>query len=386
VRYLWTLIGIVLVLGTLGAVKAAQIGRLISNGKAAEESGPPPEAVAAVRAEEQPWESALHAVGSVASDKGVALSNEVPGLVTRINFESGASVKQGTAIVELDTSTEHAQLASARARKALAVTTDERTRALAASGAVSPSQLDVDDAALRTATKEVDSIQTQIEKKTIRAPFSGRLGIRAVNLGQYLNPGTPVTVLETAEAVHVDFALPQQHLKDIAIGLPVRLALAAEGDKAAALEGKVAAVDPTIAQTTRTIKVRADVPNRDGRLRPGMFVNVAMVLPEAPKYVTAPSTAVVHEPYGDSVFIVEDKKPEAKGLKATPDGKPVKIARQQFVRRGPARGDFVAIVEGLKAGQEVVTAGAFKLRNGAPVVVDNTKVPTPQLAPRPENR
>jgi membrane fusion protein, multidrug efflux system len=384
VRYLWTLLGIVLVIGTLAAVKATQIGKLISNGKEAEAAGPPPEAVAVARAEEQPWESTLNAVGNVATDKGVSLSNEAPGIVSRIHFQSGATVKQGTPVVELDTNLEHAQLASARARKSLAETTYARTRGLAATGSVSAAQVDADEAALRTATKEVDGIQAQIEKKTVRAPFSGRLGIRAVNLGQYLNPGTPVTVLETIEAVHVDFTLPQQRLPDITIGLPVRIDFGNEAG--APIDGKVAAVDPSLDSRARAIKLRADVPNQDERLRPGMFVNVTVVLPESAKQVTAPATAIIHAPYGDSVFIVEDKKPDAPGMKTTPDGKPVKVARQQFVRIGQARGDFIAILEGVKPGQELVTAGGFKLRNGSPVVVDNTKAPTPQMAPRPENR
>jgi membrane fusion protein (multidrug efflux system) len=251
-------------------------------------------------------------------------------------------------------------------------------------GAATQSQLDADTSALRTASKEVDSLQAQIDKKTISAPFAGRLGIRAVNLGQYLNPGTTVTVLETDEAVHVDFTLPQQRLPEVRTGLPVRIVLEAEAGPP--VDGVVAALDPTIEPTTRAIKVRADVPNLDDRLRPGMFVNVSVVLPDASKLVTVPATSVVHAPFGDSVFVIEDKKPDAPGMRTTPDGKTVQVARQQFVRSGPARGDFVAILEGVKAGEQVVTAGAFKLRNGAPVVIDAAKQPTPEMAPHPENR
>jgi membrane fusion protein, multidrug efflux system len=387
-RYVVTVLLILFVVGSLAGAKALQIGKLIKSGKQMEQAGPPPEAVAAAPAQEQSWGDTLSAVGSVASDKGVALSNDAPGVVTRIHFESGAVVKVGQVLVELDTSLERAQLASATARRALASTTQKRTRVLAEKGAVSAAQLDADESGLRTATTDVEAIQAQIAKKTIRAPFSGRLGIRAVNLGQYLNPGTPVTVLETVEAVHVDFTLPQQRLADVATRpdqppLPVRIAL--DGDAGKAVDGTIAAVDPTLDPATRSIKLRADV-NRDERLRPGMFVRVLVLLPRHTSVVTVPATAILHAPYGDSVFVVEEKKADAPGMRTTPDGRPVKTARQQFVRTGGARGDFVAILDGVKAGENVVTAGAFKLRNGSPVFVDATKQPSPQLDPRPENR
>ena len=383
-RWLITVVGISAIIGSLVAVKGAQIAMLIGFGKQAEKSGPPPEAVSTAVAEEQTWDGALTAVGSVASAKGVALAADVPGVVTRISFESGATVKQGQVLVELDANVERAQLASAMARKELATTTVARTRALAAKGAISQAQLDADEAALRTATTDVEGLQAQIAKKTIRAPFAGKLGIRLVNLGQYLQPGTPVTVLETIDAVHVDFSLPQQRLGQVKIGQPVRITL--EGSGNPPLGGTIAAIDPTVEATTRTIKLRADVSNRTEGLRPGMFVQVAVIMPEKTKSVVVPATAIVHAPYGDSVFVVEDRKPDTPGAPTTPDGKPVKVARQQFVRVADARGDFVALAQGIKASQEVVTAGAFKLRNNATIFVDNTKQLAPQLDPKPENR
>jgi membrane fusion protein (multidrug efflux system) len=385
-RYLFVVLGIVLVVGGLVAIKALQIGKLISSGKKMAQSGPPPEAVATARAEQQSWAGTLSAVGSVASDRGVALSNDAPGIVTRIHFESGAVVKRGQVLVELDTNLERAQLASALARRGLATTTQQRTRTLTGQGALPVAQLDADEAALKGAMTDVDAIQAQIAKKTIRAPFSGRLGIRTVNLGQYLVPGTPVAILETIESVHVDFTLPQQNLAEVAVGMPVRVALDADSDPKSLREGIIAAVDPAIDATSRSIKLRADVPNEDEKLRPGMFVRVTVLLPQTSNVVTVSATSVVHAPYGDSVFIVEDKKAGEPGMRTTPDGKPVRTARQQFVRLGRARGDFVAIVDGVSVGQETVIAGAFKLRNGAPVVVDNTTQPKPQLDPRPSNR
>ncbi|MBX3193241.1 MAG: efflux RND transporter periplasmic adaptor subunit [Labilithrix sp.] len=385
-RWLLTIVAVVLVVCALVALKGAQIAKLINFGKQAEIDGPPPEIVASALAEEAAWEGTLAAVGSVTSAKGVALSADAPGVVTRIAFESGAAVKQGDVLVELDTNVERAQLASAQARKQLATTTINRTRQLAASGAISAAQLDADEAQLRTSTTDVEQIQAQIAKKTIRAPFAGKLGLRSVNLGQFLQPGTPVTVLETIDAVHVDFSLPQQRLAEVAVGMPVRITLESSLDAGAPLEGAIAAVDPTVDPITRTIKLRADVAKRAEGLRPGMFVQVAVVLPNKSVSVTVPATAVMRAPYGDSVFIVEARKADTPGVATTPDGKPVKIARQQFVKLGGARGDFVAVIDGVKKSEEIVTAGAFKLRNSSPIVVDNTKEPKPELDPRPENR
>lgn len=382
-RWVLTILGIVVVIGALAAVKGAQIGKLIGFGKQAEKDGPPPEAVGTAVAEEQDWEGTMRTVGSVASDKGVALSTDVPGVVTRIAFESGQNVKEGQVVVELDTKVERAQLATAQSRRDLAATNAERARALAKSGSISPAELDNLESALRTAGTEIEGIQAQISKKTIKAPFAGKLGIRQVNLGQYLQPGTPVTVLETTEALRIDFTLPQQRLPEVNVGMPVRVTV--EGENAQPREGKIAAIDPTIDAVTRTIKLRADMAQTQG-LRAGMFVRVAVVLPEKSKSVTIPATAVVHASYGDSVFVIEDKKPDAPGIRTTPDGKPVKNARQQFVKIGPARGDFVAVLDGVKAKEEVVSEGAFKLKNNSPVVIDNSQGKKPELDPHPENR
>lgn len=383
-RYVLAIIGILVVIGGLVAVKGAQIGMLIGFGKQTEKDGPPPEAVGTTAAKVEGWEGTMSAVGSVASTKGVTLSADASGVVQRVHFESGATVKAGQVLVELDTSVERAQLASAMARKQLATTTAGRTKALVEKGAISAAQADQDDATLRTSTTDVEGIQAQIAKKTLRAPFAGRLGIKSVVVGQYLNPGAPVAVLETFEDVHVDFTVPQQRLGDMKVGLPVRITVG--GDGGAPFEGKIAALDPTVDSATRTVKLRADVVDKDNALRAGMFVAVDVVLPQRADAVVVPATAVVHAPYGDSVFVVEEKKADAPGLRSTPDGKPVKNARQQFVKVGRARGDYVALLDGVKPNDEIVSAGAFKLRNGAPVYIDNTKVAKPQLSPSPENR
>ena len=396
VRWILTVLGVVLVIGLLVAIKGAQIGMLIGFGKQYEKDGPPPEAVSSSLATEQDWEGTLSTVGSVASAKGVSVSADASGTVTRIAFESGQTVKEGDVLVEIDTKVERAQLATAIARRELANTTINRTRALAAKGALSPAQLDADESVLRTSGTEVEQIQAQIAKKTIRAPFGGKLGIRSVNLGQYLNPGTAITVLESVDAVHVDFQLPQQRLAEVKVGQPVRINVEGANGQAKTdagageeIEGTIAAVDPTVDPVTRAIRVRADIKAGDGgeaRLRPGMFVQVTVILPEHTSSVVVPATAIIHAPYGDSVFIVEPKKPGSPGIDKAQDGKVVKVARQQFVRLGSARGDFVAVVDGVKAKEEVVTQGAFKLRNNASITVDNTQSLKPSLTPNPENR
>jgi membrane fusion protein (multidrug efflux system) len=382
-RYAVVIVGLLLVVGALVFVKFSQISLLMDMGKEAEKAGPPPEAVGSAVARAEAWEQTLSAVGTVAGDKSVVVSNDSAGRVKRIHFESGAMVKKGQLLVELDTSVERAQLASAASRRDLANVTARRSRALAAENVIAVAQLDNDEAQLQTAKAEIAALQAVIERRIVRAPFDGRLGIRAVDVGQYLTPGTTLTTLEQIGASYVDFTLPQRRLARVREGMPVRVTME---NGSAPIQGVISAIDPTIDDATRSIKLRASVPNEGAKLGPGMFVNVSVVAPLREQVVTVPATAVVHASYGDSVFVIEDKKPGSPGMAKTPQGKPVKIVRQQFVRLGESRGDFVAIAEGLKAGQPVVSAGAFKLRNGAPVVVDNRVNPEPRLAPRPENR
>jgi membrane fusion protein (multidrug efflux system) len=383
-RYIVVIVGLLLVVGVLVFVKFSQISLLMAMGKEGEKAGPPPEAVASAVAQAQSWEHTLSAVGTVAGAKSVELSNDAPGRVKRIHFESGAMVKKGQVLVELDTSVERAQLASAESRRDLARVTARRSRALVAESVIAVAQLDNDEAQLKTSTAEIRALQAEIERKIVRAPFNGRLGIRAVDVGQYLSAGTTLTTLEDIAAIFIDFTLPQQRLGNVREGMPVRIMTA--NALAPAAEGVIAAVDPKIDDTTRSIKLRASVPNQGNKLHPGMFVNVSVVTPKRERIVTVPATAIVHASYGDSVFVIEDKKPGSPGMAKTPQGKPVKIVRQQFVRLGESRGDFVAIAEGMKAGQEIVSAGAFKLRNGSPVFINNNVKSEPRLHPRPENR
>jgi membrane fusion protein (multidrug efflux system) len=351
-----------------------------------QKAGPPPEVVSTSVAVSQAWGGSLTAVGSITAAKGVSISNDAPGVVSRISFESGAQVKQGQVLVELDSSVERAQLASAIARKELAALTATRSRALVATNSISQATLDADEAALRTGTTDAAGLQAEIDRKTVRAPFSGRLGIRAVNLGQYLTPGTTLTVLEAIDSVYVDFTLPQQLLASVKVGMPVKITLnGVQTPGGDGVDGTVAAIDPEVDSMTRTMKVRASIPNKEEKLRPGMFASVSVVLPDQGNVVAVPATAVVHASFGDSVFVVEDEKDDAGAPVQGAEGKPSKIGRQHFVRLGEARGDFVSVKDGLNAGDEVVTAGAFKLRNGSRISIVPDVKPPPSLAPHPEN-
>lgn len=387
VRYVLPIAGLVLLIAALVGIKFTQISTLINMGKAYQKSGPPPETVTTGVAKEQTWEGTLSAVGSIAAAKGVTVSNDAAGVVSRISFESGAVAKQGQVLLELDSSVERAQLASAQARRDLAQLTLNRSRALVQKNAIPQSQLDADEAQLKTASTDYNALAAQIDRKIVRAPFTGRLGIRDVNLGQYLNPGTPITVLEAIDAVYVDFALPQQLLGVLKVGMPVRVKVEPQqGLPATEQDATIAAIDPQVDSTTRTIKLRASVPNKEEKLRPGMFATATVVLPQQAPVVIVPQTAVLHAPFGDSIFIVEDKKDDAGAVVKGPDGKPAMAVRQQFVRLGESRGDFVAVLDGVKAGQRIVTAGAFKLRNGSGIVENDDVKLNPQVAPHPENR
>jgi membrane fusion protein (multidrug efflux system) len=384
VRYILTFVALLVVVGALAAIKAAQIATLVAHGHKAQEQGPPPEVVGTAIGKDEVWDLTLSDVGSVATPKGATLSNEIAGVVTRTHFESGDRVSAGATLVELDTNVEREQLAAALSRLELASTTMGRTAVLARTGAIPRSQVDADQAQLETSTKDVAGLRATIARKNVRAPFAGTVGVRNVNVGQFLEVGTPITVIDASRFSYVDFTAPQEQLAKIAVGMPVRIQ--PPGDAGAPLGGTIQAVDPAVDPATRAAKVRAIIEAPKSSLRPGMFVDVKVVLPEQQRIVVVPSTALVHASYGDSIFVVEEKPANEPGIRTTPSGAKVMVARQQFVKTGESRGDFTAIPEGLAPGQEVVTAGAFKLRNGAPIVVDNRVQPKAELDPRPENR
>lgn len=375
-------IGVLLIIGGLGGLKYWQISRLMAAGESMQAAGPPPEAVGSAVAQTQSWPSELTAVGTITGIESVAVANEQPGVVTRLGFESGDLVRRGQALAELDSQIERAQLSAAKARRDLAKLTADRTRTLVAKSAVAQDELDRDETALAAAINEVKGIQAQIDHKIVRAPFAGRAGIRAVSRGQFLGAGTTVTTVESVAGLWVDFSVPQEQLARIAVGMPVRVQLQEQKQ----LDGKITAIDSSVDPATRSVKVRAALRDQNAPLRSGMFVTVTLELPAHANVVVVPATAIVHAPYGDSVFVIQDKLPLTPGMSVTPDGRPVRIARQQFVHVGQAQGDFVAIEKGLQPGQPIVAFGAFKLRNGAPIVIDNRVQPTLELAPHPEDR
>jgi membrane fusion protein (multidrug efflux system) len=371
-RIIYTIVGLIVVSGVLGGIKALQIHEMILHG---EQSVAPPLPVNTAVVQRQSWQTLLTSVGSLEAVQGVMVTAELTGKVVQIGFEPGTMVRAGDLLVQQDISSEKAQLRGAEASLELARVNLERMRKLLADEAIAQSQYDNAAAQFKEAKAQVDNIQAIIAKKTIRAPFAGRLGIRLVNLGQTLNEGDGIVSLQSLNPIFVNFFLPQQELAPIRLGLKVQLTTDVLPGEI--VEGKITAINSQVDPSTRNIGVQATVANSQEHLRPGMFVKVAVVLPVQDKVLAIPSTAVLYAPYGDSVFVVEEEKSEK-------NGKDGKIVRQQFVRLGEKRGDFVSVVSGLKEGETVVSTGAFKLRNGQAVVVDNTLAPEFQLTPKPE--
>jgi membrane fusion protein (multidrug efflux system) len=363
---------VILVVGVLGFIKYRQISMAMAGNKGYQ---PPPETVTTVVANAAEWSATLDAVGSVSPIQGVMLSADLAGVVDKINFRSGAHVGQGQVLVMLDARQERAQLASADARRDLAKVNLERARALYEQKAIAQSDFDLATASFKQAEASVAEAQASIDRKTIRAPFSGMTGIRQVNPGQYVNSGDPIVSLQAMEAVFVDFTVPQQSLSSLKVGGYVHATV--EGSNKGIYEGRITAIDPVVNDATRNVAVQATFPNPSGQLRPGMFASVRAVVGKGQPTVALPTSAINYAPYGNSVFIVEQMK--------GPDGKPYKGVRQQFVKLGRSQGDQVAILDGVKAGQEVASSGVFKLRPGAAVVVDNKVQPSNSTAPKPED-
>jgi membrane fusion protein (multidrug efflux system) len=359
--------------GPLVLVKGVQIKAMIDAGK---NMTMPPETVTAAEVAPQSWETSISATGTVAPVQGVTVTAELGGKVVKIAFEAGSTVKAGDLLVQLDTSSEEAQLRAAEATAALAKANLDRARELRTSNTNSAAELDAADAQAKQAAAQVDNLRAIIAKKTVKAPFAGRLGLRTINLGQIIKDSDPITTLQTLDPVYVNFSVPQQELARMTPGSPVRITTDAAPD--AKFEGTITALNAEVDPVTRNIRVQSTIKNEGEKLRAGMFARVEVVLPEKQDVLAVPATAISYAPYGDSVFIIEEKKDEK-------TGQVQKVLRQQFVRLGTARGDFVAVTEGLKAGQTVVTSGVFKLRGGMPVVIDNKLAPKAELNPKPNN-
>lgn len=333
----------------------------------------PPEAVTTTTVREETWQPTLSTVGSLTAVNGVLVSADLPGIIERISFESGKPVKAGDVLVQLDMRQEQAQSEAAEAKLQLASQSLNRQTDLLRKRVSSQSDYDTASAEFQQAKAILQEIRATIARKTIRAPFSGNLGIRLVNVGQYVQSGDKIVPLQSLDPIYVDFALPQQHLAELKPGNPVRIQ--AEGFGTATFSGEITAINSMVDTTSRNIQVQATLKNPDGKLLPGMFVKVDVLLPNEEKVLSVPASSISYAPYGDSVFVVEPS--------TGPEGKPNKVVKQQFVVLGSSRGDQVAVVSGLKAGQEVVTSGAFKLRPDAEVTVNNEVQPSNESSPTP---
>ena len=337
---------------------------------------PPPDAVTSIVAAQEEWPNTLNAIGTVAAVQGVTVSADLPGVVDRIAFDSGKSVEKGDVLVQLDTRQEQAQLAGAQSALELARLNHERMEGLDKQDAVSRAEYDAAAATYKQAEARIGEIRATIERKTIRAPFAGVLGIRQVNLGQYLTGGDPVVPLQSLNPIYVNFAVPQQDTAEMRIGRTVHIAVGELGN--GEFTGRVSAVDSVVDQTTRNVQVQATLANSGGRLRPGMFVQAQVMLGDARNVIALPASAINYAPYGDSVFVVSDMK--------NPQGQSYRGVRQQVVKLGAARGDQIAVLSGIKPGEEIVTSGVFKLRNGAPIQINNSVQPGNSKAPATEDK
>lgn len=364
---------VLLVAGGLAATKVSQFKALIA---AAKTTGQPPETVSSAVVRQETWQGTLSAIGSVTAVQGVTVTPDIPGTVREIAFESGAVVAKGDLLVRLDTSSEEAQLRAVDAQLQLAKLNLDRVRALREEKTVSQAELDTAESTLKQFEANADAIRTTITKKTICAPFAGRLGIRQVNLGQYLDTGKPIVSLQALSPVYVDFSLPEQNLAQLKVGMGIRLSTDAYPEQP--FEGKLTAINPDLDEATRSVGLQATLENADQRLRPGMFARVEVLLPEEKSVLVIPATAVVSAPFGDSVYVIESKA-------ATNNAPASLVVRQQFVRTGRTRGDFLAVESGLKEGEQIVSAGVFKLRNGMSVVENNNLAPKASETPKPSD-
>lgn len=364
------MLGLMLLLvAALGGYKVMQIKAAMAAGA---KYAQPPTAVTTAPVRQEKWQPTLQAVGSLKAVNGVTISTDLAGIVSEIAFQSGAVVKEGDLLVRLDSKQEQAQLQAAEARRDLAKLSLKRQQDLLTNKTIAQADYDAANSEYQQAAAAVEDAKALIARKTITAPFAGRLGIRQADLGQYLNTGAPIVQLESIDPIHVEFSVPQQKFDQVAVGKKFRLTVT--GVSTNAIEGEITALESRLDASTRNLLVQGTVPNPDNKLRAGMFVNVAVLLPET-DVLAIPSSSISYAPYGDSVFVVTNS--------TGADGKSAQIVEQHFVKLGQTQGDMVAVVSGVKAGDEVVSSGAFKLRNQAPVIVNNTVQPGDELHPHP---
>jgi len=338
----------------------------------------PASTVTAMTADYQQWQPQLAAVGTLRAVRGVDVTTEVAGLVRSVNFQSGDETPSGKVLAELNVDSDVAQLHALQAAADLAKTVYDRDKAQLDIEVISKAQVDADAADLKSKQAQVAQQQALIDKKSIRAPFAGKLGISTVNPGQYLNPGDKLVTLQTIDPIYIDFYLPQQQLPQIAIGQKV--SVSADAYKGMSFPGKINAINPRVDPSTRNVQVEATIPNAKRQLLPGMFANVKIDTGDEQRYLTLPQTAITYNPYGNTVFVI--KPSEKKDEK----GNAPMVAQQVFVTTGPTRGDQIAILKGVEPGAQVVTSGQVKLKNGSPVIVNNSVQPTNSPNPTPQEQ
>ncbi|HEY3635524.1 MAG TPA: efflux RND transporter periplasmic adaptor subunit [Caldimonas sp.] len=388
------MVGAVLVLvALLGGGFALHIQKII-----AASPRPGPQTVTATRVEALEWQPQVGAIGTMVAVRGVDVTTEIAGLVRSIEFKSGQEVKAGAVLVQLNADSDIAQLRSLQAAADLSATTLARDKEQLAVEAIAQAQVDSDESDLKSRRALVAQQQATIAKKTIVAPFSGRLGITTVNPGQYLNPGDKIVTLQTIDPIYIDFNLPQKQIGGLVLGQVVNVAT--DSYLGTNFPGRITAINAKVDPATRNVLIEATLPNAKRQLLPGMFANVAVEIGEKKRYLTLPQTAITYNPYGSTVFIVRPKseaEAEARAASGAASGATVAapaasaagdslVAQQVFVTTGETRGDQVTVLKGLKEGQTVVTSGQVKLKNNTPVVVDNSVLPANSPNPKPQEQ
>jgi membrane fusion protein, multidrug efflux system len=361
--------GLAALLLLLFLIKAMQIGRMMSS-----KMPMPVETVTSAVAKDEDWAPALSSIGTISAVQGAVVATELGGTVSEVGFPNGGEAKKGDVLLKLDASSEEAQFNTAKADLELSRSDLQRAKDLVTRKVISKAELDSAESKFKQKEGTVANMQAMIQKKEVRAPFDGQLGIRLVNVGQTINAGQQVVSLQALDPLFVDFAVPQQNLPSLVQGLEARVRTDALGDRV--FVGKVTAINSAVDTATRNVSVQVTLDNQDHALKPGMFAKIEIILPTKQKTLVIPGTAVSYAPYADSVYVIEKKKDEK-------TGKESQTIRQAFVRVGEARGDFVSITAGIKAGDTVVGTGVFKLRNGMAVTINNDLAPKPQLNPTP---
>ncbi len=382
-RMFWMLVIAAIVFGGIFAVKAfmaAGTNQFFDN------MPQPAVAVSAYTAKQESWTDAQEAVGTFVAINGTDVTTEAGGVVRQLTFEAGQPVKAGTVLVQLNTANELAVLKSLEAAAKLAVVQRDRWQELGKEKLVSRAEVDQRASDAAVALANADAQRALISQKTIRAPFDGVLGLRKVNLGQFVNPGDPIVSLQALDPIYLDFSLPEQRIGEVTVGTPVRATI--DGMPGRNYEGKITAVEPQVDTNTRNFKAQATLDNAEGNLRPGAFAHVGFSTGAAQKVIVIPQTAISFNPYGNSVYVISEapRGKEEKDMQGKPLTGTKLVVKQRFVKTGITRGDLVAVTEGLKPGERVVTSGLLKLRNDAEVTINNKVQPTASETPEPENR